>query len=214
MPTDLLRALTMQQPYAAAMAAGVGLFSRRGKVANFPPGGEWLAIHCGQNNEHIDNEAKMAKIRKHWPGCPSDQELRAGQKSILGLALFTESVPATQPPASTDPLLSMYDCSKPVAWSASKSVALDSPVSYPSGQVQIWKTKGEKFGEAGGKAKLEALLKQAKGGGGVRKVKKEEEGEEEALVEEKAPTKRKVAVKKEVKKEVKPAKKSRRRSKR
>jgi limonene 1,2-monooxygenase len=33
-----LRAITMQQPFAAAMAAGIGLFTRRGKPIAFAPG--------------------------------------------------------------------------------------------------------------------------------------------------------------------------------
>ena len=62
-----IRALTMQQPYATAMAHGVGLYSRRGKAVKFKPEGEWLAIHCGQNSEHLNNKATMDAVRKLWP---------------------------------------------------------------------------------------------------------------------------------------------------
>eukprot|EP00321_Phaeocystis_globosa_P011064 CAMPEP_0118833118 /NCGR_PEP_ID=MMETSP1162-20130426/42552_1 /TAXON_ID=33656 /ORGANISM="Phaeocystis Sp, Strain CCMP2710" /LENGTH=69 /DNA_ID=CAMNT_0006764757 /DNA_START=76 /DNA_END=282 /DNA_ORIENTATION=- len=69
----------MQQPYATAMAHGVGLYSRRGKAVKFKPEGEWLAIHCGQNSEHLNNKATMDAVRKLWPDCPSDSELKAQQ---------------------------------------------------------------------------------------------------------------------------------------
>jgi hypothetical protein len=90
-----VRAITMQQPFAAAMVGGQGLFTRRGKAVQFgaaasPEGGEWLAIQCGQNDVHLKNVKLMAAVRTHWPGCPSDEELRADQKSILGFARFVD----------------------------------------------------------------------------------------------------------------------------
>ena len=98
----------MQQPYAAAMVAGKGLYTRRGQPKTFTEGGEWIAIHCGQNNTHL-NPITMPRIRKAWPECPSDDVLRKGQRSILGIARFVDSVWAAIPPASTDPLLANYD---------------------------------------------------------------------------------------------------------
>jgi len=81
-----IRAVTMQQPFAAAMAHGRGLFTRRGKPTRFhgssgedDGSGEWIAVHCGRNGEHLNNRPLMASIRALWPGCPSDQELRDGQ---------------------------------------------------------------------------------------------------------------------------------------
>jgi len=65
--------ITLQQPFAAAMAAGVSHFTRRGKATAFAAGGEWVAIHCGSNDEHLKKPAVMAAIRKHWPECPSDE---------------------------------------------------------------------------------------------------------------------------------------------
>jgi hypothetical protein len=202
-----VRAITMQQPYAAAMVANVGLYTRRGKAVAFDQaGGEAIAIHCGQNQEHLDNAAKMKKIRAIWPECPSDADLRSSQRCILGVAVFTESVAATAPPASVDPLLSMYDCSKPFAWSATHAVRLDAPVSYPSGQVQIWRIKDENFGgsaaeKAAGKALLTTAVRSAKSLGKavakVVKVKSEEiEAKTPAAAKKKPAFKAKVAAKK------------------
>ena len=85
-----MRALTMQQPFAAAMAHGQGLFTRRGKTMKFKEGGEWVAIHCGSNDAHMKNVKLMSEIRAKWPECPSDEALKAGQRSIIGAAHFVE----------------------------------------------------------------------------------------------------------------------------
>ena len=52
--------------------------------------GEWVAIHCGANKEHVKNKALMASVRKQWPGCPSDEELLGQQKHLLGTARFVD----------------------------------------------------------------------------------------------------------------------------
>ena len=148
-----LRALTMQQPFAAALAAGVGLYSRRGRATKFghqakhkageraigPDGeGEWLAIHCGQNNEHLNNGPLMKRIREFWPECPSNEELKAAQRCILGVALFVDGTVAGRTASAACPVLREYPCSKPIAWRASEARALKLPVQYPKGQVQVW----------------------------------------------------------------------------
>lgn len=130
MATDRLgvRAITMQQPFAAAMAAGVGLFTRRGKPAAFPPGGEWIAIHCGQNDEHLRNVPLMNEIRRVWPACPTDAALRAGQRSVLGVAHFVEGSCDAKKAAATDVFLARYDCTKPVAWRADSARESSAPL--------------------------------------------------------------------------------------
>ena len=133
-----IRAVTMQQPYAAAMIHGQGLYSRRGKAFRFADGGEWVAIHCGQSNEHLKNSTLMAAVREHWPGCPSDDELRAHQKCIIGLAKFVDGDVNAAVAAKDDFYLAGYDCSKPVAWRASSARSTTRPFSYPKGQLQVW----------------------------------------------------------------------------
>jgi hypothetical protein len=94
--TDL-RAITMQQPFAAAMVAGQGLYTRRGKPTKFKSGGEWVAVHCGQNSEHLNNTPLMEKVRERWPACPSDEELKQQQRCVLGVAHFVDgAVPAKE----------------------------------------------------------------------------------------------------------------------
>ena len=166
-----IRALTMQQPYATAMAHGVGLYSRRGKAVKFKPEGEWLAIHCGQNSEHLNNKATMDAVRKLWPDCPSDVELKAQQRSIVGIAHFVEGDCNASAVAAADPLLRMYDCSKPVAWRA--DAALPWPggsTPYPKGNLQIWHVARSGFSEKGAGAELLALAeaRAAMGGADVK----------------------------------------------
>ena len=66
------RAITLQQPFAAAMVNGVNVFTRRGKATAFSEEGEWVAIHCGSNAGHLNNKATMENVRKAWPECPSE----------------------------------------------------------------------------------------------------------------------------------------------
>ena len=163
-----IRALTMQQPYATAMAHGVGLYSRRGKAVKFKPEGEWLAIHCGQNSEHLNNKATMDAVRKLWPDCPSDAELKAQQRSIVGIAHFVEGDCNASAVAAADPLLRMYDCSKPVAWRA--DAALPWPggsTPYPKGNLQIWHVARSGFSEKGAGAELLALAEAGAAMGGA-----------------------------------------------
>lgn len=120
-----LRAITMQQPFAAAMAHSQGLYTRRGKATKWQLGepaadkqglcaaGEWVAIHCGQNNEHLKNAKLMAQVREQWPGCPSDMVLKAQQRTVVGLARFVDGscdavrpapLPRRRPPLPRPPL--------------------------------------------------------------------------------------------------------------
>lgn len=133
-----LRAITMQQPYAAAMAAGRGLYTRRGKPTNFPEGGEWLAIHCGQNDEHLKNSATMERIRQEWPECPSDAELVSQQRCLLGVVHMVDGTVAAATAAKSDPFLANYDCSKPIAWRADAARTCPRPLPYPKGNLQVW----------------------------------------------------------------------------
>ena len=133
-----IRAVTMQQPYAAAMVHGQGLYSRRGKAVRFADEGEWVAIHCGQSTEHLKNSTLMAAVREHWPSCPSDEDLRAQQKCIIGLARFVDGDVDATAAAKDDFYLAGYDCSKPVAWRADSARCITWPLSYPKGQLQVW----------------------------------------------------------------------------
>lgn len=170
-----LRALTMQQPFAAAMAAGVGLFSRRGKPAKFhagkpskewkgsTPTGEWVAVHCGQNTEHLKNAALMKQVRAHWPECPSDDELRAQQRCILGVIHFVEGdLPAASGIAAQDFFLNRYTCTKTAAWRGDQARSCHEPLSYPKGNLQVWRLNREGF--ADGAASERALLTLVEGG--------------------------------------------------
>ena len=176
-----LRAVTMQQPFAAAMAAGVGLYTRRGKPAALAPGGEWVAVHCGQNDEHIKNPFLMREIRRAWPACPSDAALRAGQRSILGVAHFVDGACDARAAAAKDAFLALYDCTKPVAWRADAARALAAPLPYPKGNLQLWHLQREGFARASDSALLLQLSPAAapcegqREGGGKRKRGSEEE---------------------------------------
>jgi len=151
-----MRSITMQQPFAAAMAHGKGLYTRRGRATRFGPAAnnsfvdgkaEWVAIHCGRNNEHLRNKKLMKEIREHWPECPSDSELKAAQSCIVGVARVVEGdiVLAESRPAQTDFFISRYVCSKKFAWRADKGVAISPPIAYPRGQVQVWHLKDSGF---------------------------------------------------------------------
>lgn len=133
-----IRALTMQQPFAAALANGICLYTRRGKPTTFPASGEVVGVHCGQNDEHLRNGALMREVRRVWPGCPTDEALRAGQRSILGVARFVDGACDARAAAKTDPVLALYACTKPVAWRADAARACAAPLPYPKGNLQLW----------------------------------------------------------------------------
>ena len=173
MATDRLgiRAITMQQPFAAAMVAGEGLYTRRGRSVAFgkgvatacadeATGGEWVAVHCGRNDVHIRNKSLMAAVRKHWPACPSDEELRRGQACLLGVVRIVDGGVDMKrdPGANSCFYLARYDCSKPYAWRADCGRALPAPIPYPRGQVQVWHIKRGGFTGSKPRADAAALL--------------------------------------------------------
>mmetsp|Transcript_14197 Transcript_14197/g.16462 ORF Transcript_14197/g.16462 Transcript_14197/m.16462 type:complete len:243 (+) Transcript_14197:242-970(+) len=143
-----VRAITLQQPYAAAVASGVCNYSRRGKETKFANDSEWVAIHCGSNNVHLKNQKAMAAIRITWPECPSDEELCASQKHILGFARFIGCVPANSEGPKTCPFMKEYQCSKAFCWEANAGVPLKNPISYPKGNLQIWNLYDDGFTNA------------------------------------------------------------------
>ena len=148
-----VRAITMQQPYAAALSAGFCKYTRRGRATGFAEGGEWIAIHCGGNDEHLKNKKAMAAIRKAWPTCPSDAELKAQQRHILGFARFVGSTPASSSGPQDCAFMQNYQCSKPFCWEADAASPLSIPVSYPKGALQIWHLYDDSFAskaESGG----------------------------------------------------------------
>jgi hypothetical protein len=168
----------MQQPFAAAMAHGLGLFSRRGKPAKFhvgeqpewkgsTPTGEWVAVHCGQNNEHLRNTSLMKAVRTHWPACPTDDELRKQQRCILGVVHFVDGdLPAASGAAAADFFLSRYTCTKTVAWRGDKARPCRTPLSYPKGNLQVWRVHREDFADgAAAERELLALLDSPPAGG-------------------------------------------------
>ena len=89
------RAITLQQPFASAMVHGHNTFTRRGKATSFAEDGEWVAIHCGSNNAHMNNPSTMAKIREAWPECPTDDKLKQGMKCILGWVISSATTTIT-----------------------------------------------------------------------------------------------------------------------
>ena len=139
----------MQQPYAAAMAAGVCHYTRRGKATSFHGvSEEWVAIHCGSNDEHLKNKDAMAAIRRAWPDCPDDATLKAGQRHFLGFARFQDSVPASAKGPTQCAFMQQYLCSKPFCWRADAGSALPRPIPYPKGNLQIWNVYDDAFGNA------------------------------------------------------------------
>ena len=174
-----LRAITLQQPFAAAMAAGVGLYTRRGRATKFGAGNakqtkerfvtgedgtaEWVAVHCGKNNEHLHNAPLMRRVRALWSACPSDADLRAGQQCLLGVARFVDGGGSARDAAARCAVLREYPCGKPCAWRADAGRALPGgPITYTKGQVQVWHLKRGGFADPLDAA---AVLALARGGG-------------------------------------------------
>ena len=170
-----VRALTLQQPFAAAMAAGIGLYTRRGKPTAFSKG-EWVAVHCGQSEEHLKNARLMQEIRRAWPACPTDEALRAGQRSILGLAHFVDGACNAAQAAAACPILKHYSCTKPTAWRADSARACAAPLAYPKGNLQLWHLSKSGFSKPADCAELLQMAcsttpsaGRQEGGGGKRK---------------------------------------------
>ena len=168
-----VRAITMQQPFAAAMAHGQTMYTRRGKPAKFHgEEGEWIAIHCGSNKEHVKNSQLMARVREHWPECPSDEELLAQQKTVVGLARFVDGNVCARAAERADFFVSVYDCKKASAWRTDAAIACARPLSYPKGALQVWHLYSDGFADSAGEAELLALRDSGMSGGGG-KVKEE-----------------------------------------
>lgn len=171
----------MQQPFAAAMVAGQGLYTRRGKATQFAAAGEWVAIHCGQNDEHLNNPTLLAQIRKQWPACPTDSELRAQQRCLLGVARFVDGAVSAASAAKDDFCLAHYDCTKPVAWRADAARKCTHPIAYPKGNLQVWHLAKGAFGDAHGAAAILELCQSSPATSdtlGETAVKAEEPGEQ------------------------------------
>lgn len=92
-----MRALTILQPSASAIAAGVKDYENRPKP---PPStvavGEWIALHAGVAPwKHAD------MIRQRWPECPPDADLPFG--SIIGAWRYDGTVPPDGTPWALGP---------------------------------------------------------------------------------------------------------------
>ena len=60
----------------------------------------------------------------------------------------------------TTSFLNRYECSKKVAWRADEGRALNEPVSYPKGNLQVWHVVEEGFGDKEKAAAVTSLAKQ------------------------------------------------------
>lgn len=83
-----MMALTVRQPFASAIVAGVKPGDNRRRDAPLCVG-QWIAIHAGATM-HEDE----ARARSLWPECPSDLPLGA----IVGAARFARTVDAADRP--------------------------------------------------------------------------------------------------------------------
>jgi hypothetical protein len=158
------RAITLQEPFASAMAHGATFYTRRGKVTTFPSTGEWIAIHAGQNSEHLKNPRTMAAVRNAWPLCPDDGTLASNQKHIVGVARFIDGAADATAAAKADAILATYPCSKSVAWRVDSSRPLPVALPYPKGQLQVWHVTSDGFTTNGCKGELLELLAACKSG--------------------------------------------------
>ena len=206
-----IRAITMQQPFASAMVHGKALFTRRGKPTVFAQGGEWLAVHCGSNDEHLKNKELMRSVREYWPECPSDAELKAGQKSILGIAHFVDGQKDAREAEKNCFFLQRYDCKKSTAWAAdrAKPVPSGGHLEYPKGNLQVWHLYKEGFTNASDLTVLSELIENDGATKRVAAVKKEVKKETKSENDVDEGTKKKKSVKREAEDdepEVKPKK--------
>lgn len=81
-----MRALTVRQPWASAIVAGVKPVENRSRRLGASPG-EWIAIHAAKA-EHADAGA----CRRLWPACPPVVPMGA----IVGLALVQDEMPVEE----------------------------------------------------------------------------------------------------------------------
>jgi hypothetical protein len=152
----------MQQPFASAMVHGQGVFTRRGRAVKFDLGegndGEWIAVHCGSNVEHLNNGKLMSEVRHHWPDCPDDEQLRAQQGCILGVARFIQGDVSAKDAERACFFLNRYQCSKAFAWQADCGLSCRTPLAYPKGDLQVWHVYLEGFAKASDAAALQGLV--------------------------------------------------------
>jgi len=170
-----IRAITVQQPFAAALVAGVKTVENRGFAIKLPPEGEWLAIHCGANMKHLKDKAVMDRVRANWAGCPSNKELEKGAKTILGFVHFSASKLLSDPEIRSNPWAG-FPCTKGYCWQASRAVACEAPPSYSPGQLQVWHVYAEGFNSPAHAKDTKSFFKNLDSKQEVKEVKSEKSG--------------------------------------
>lgn len=84
-----MRALTVQQPWASAIARGSKTVENRPRNPGIPTGGEWIAIHAGQSDHPMAPRAYQID-----PGLAPLDELPHG--AIVALAYLLPPVDAEE----------------------------------------------------------------------------------------------------------------------
>lgn len=137
------RAMTVQQPFAAAMLAGHKNVENRHYSVTLPPDGSglWVGIHVGRNSKWLNDRNVMAKVRKLWPGMPDDvTKLKRDQGKIVGVALLSKALPIGEAEAQGwgDAGWVGLPCRNEFVWRVSRVAPLAAPFAH-SGQLRVWR---------------------------------------------------------------------------
>lgn len=120
---DLIPCLTVLQPYASAIIAGIKPVENRSWKAPAWMIGRRFLIHAGRGDRFLRNEFAMQKVRRIWARAP--RELPSGR--IIGHVRYTGAVPIF-----LRPVLCPWS-SGPVCWVLDDPVAIE-PIEWRGAQ--------------------------------------------------------------------------------
>ena len=129
-------ALTVLQPYASALVAGVKPWENRGRHLFGCP--RWITIHAGKRRFDFGGEADfvLRDMEVFWPGMPTWDSMPLG--AVLGVVRFTGSLSYSE---CNSVSRSWWACG-PCCWRVGRYHALRVPVPC-RGSLGIWKLPAE-----------------------------------------------------------------------
>lgn len=148
-PREPLQALTLWQPWASAIAAGVKLYENRtwapARLRERPPRPMWTALHAGATVDRGLSRPERgyrfgrgwSMLRDLWPGLPGGRDY-PWPRGFLGLVRYDVAEPYVDgEPCRDDPW-----CSGPWCWRVGRVVLLPEPIPLNGGQG-LWNVPDE-----------------------------------------------------------------------
>lgn len=142
------RGITVQQPFAAAIMAGVKDVENRHYAVSLSMGGAddgdgadsglWVAVHVGKNDRWLKNAAVMKRVRKLWPGLPNDDALRKDFGRIVGVCHLCDVAARSEAVARGWGDWVGLPCENEFVWRIDGVIPVEKPFAH-RGQLRVWK---------------------------------------------------------------------------